>query len=90
MACEHVREDPGYRHDPRVGEREECEHEHEERGEVGLREAEQLEEEQRRGGVARGGGERDDENCLDGVLRMGRWDDGVDGVMGLWADGIMG
>ena len=46
MACEHVREDPGYRHDPRVGEREECEHEHEERGEVGLREAEQLEEEQ--------------------------------------------
>ena len=71
MATEHVREDPRYRHNPRVGERKECEHEDEERGEVGLREAEQLEEEQRRGGVARGRGERDDEHGLDCVLCMG-------------------
>ena len=33
-----------------------------------LREAEQLEEEERRGGVARGGGEGDDEDRLNGVL----------------------
>ena len=33
-----------------------------------LREAEQLKEEERRGGVARGGGEGDDEDRLDGVL----------------------
>ena len=33
-----------------------------------LRESEQLEEQERRGGVARGGGEGDDEDRLDGVL----------------------
>ena len=55
MAREHVREDPGYRDDPRVGEGEEGHHEHEERGEVGLREAEQLEEEEQAATLCDGG-----------------------------------
>ena len=38
VAREHVREDPRYCHDPRVGEREEGDHEHEKRRQVGLRE----------------------------------------------------
>jgi len=45
----------------------------------GLVDAEQLEEEERRGGVARGRGEGDDEHRLDRVLYMGLWDYGMMG-----------
>ena len=44
-----------------------------------LVDAEQLEEEERRGGVARGRGEGDDEHRLDRVLYMGLWDYGTMG-----------